>query len=155
MDNPYDTQHSTQTGTPQDQQNTTAGSWESGSKNAMDEALRKAESAKETLRAKAGEVTHKTEEAVNRGRDRAASALDRAAAKIRGVGTRIPGGQRTTGIADRTAGKLSHTAGYLREHDARAMASDVKESVRRHPTEALIGALIAGFLVGRSVRGRS
>lgn len=119
------------------------------------------ERAKETLKAKAEDLSQQTRETKGRivetlsgGREQAAGILDKAAAKVRDAGPRIPGGQQTTDMAFRAAEGLESTAGYLRRSDARAMASDVKETVRRYPTEALVGALITGFLVGRVLRSR-
>jgi hypothetical protein len=89
---------------------------------------------------------------VDRGRVQAAGALDRAADSLRDAGPHIPGGQKTTDLANRAAEGLHNTAGYLRRKDARAIALDVKDTVRRHPTQALLGALVAGFLVGRTIK---
>ncbi|MDX2150471.1 MAG: hypothetical protein SFV54_07040 [Bryobacteraceae bacterium] len=82
-----------------------------------------------------------------------AGVIERAADRLRDAGPRIPGGDRTTQYANRAADGLRSTADYVRTADAKAVANDIKDTVRRHPTETLIGALIAGFLVGRAFRG--
>lgn len=110
--------------------------------------------ATDRIREKAAQISREAAERVNVQRNRAASMLDRAAEKLRTTGPRIPGGDKTTQFANRAADRLHSTAGYLREHDAGAMANDVRDAVRRHPAQVLVGALVAGFLVGRAFRGR-
>lgn len=41
---------------------------------------------------------------------------------------------------------------YFRENDVRAMTNDVKSYLQTHPTQALIGAVVLGFLAGRVIR---
>ena len=48
--------------------------------------------------------------------------------------------------------KLSGAVDYFREHDARAITNDFKGYLQSHPTQALIGAVVLGFLAGRVMR---
>ena len=48
--------------------------------------------------------------------------------------------------------QFDHTVDYFRENDARAMAHDLKNYVKSHPTQALIGAIAIGFFAGRMIR---
>lgn len=132
-------------------------------KETAERARETAESAGADVREWAGQQAGRAREAVrstsdeaareiDRGRVQAADALDRAAESIRQAGPRIPGGRRANDLAGRAARGVENTAAYLRRKDARALAFDVKETVRKHPAQALIGALVAGFLVGRSIR---
>ena len=45
--------------------------------------------------------------------------------------------------------RFDDTVGYFRDHDARAMADDLKSYVKSHPAQALIGAIAIGFVAGR------
>jgi hypothetical protein len=47
---------------------------------------------------------------------------------------------------------MESTASYLREHDFKAMGEDVVGVARRHPAQALLSALLLGFLLGRAAR---
>jgi ElaB/YqjD/DUF883 family membrane-anchored ribosome-binding protein len=55
-------------------------------------------------------------------------------------------------VAHSTADKLESTAGYIREHDVKAMFSDVEDVVRRNPGPSLLIAASIGFLIGRAFR---
>jgi ElaB/YqjD/DUF883 family membrane-anchored ribosome-binding protein len=96
-----------------------------------------AESARETAR----NIKHK-----------ASDVLERAAARVREQGQNLPGGERTSRATDYLAGKAEQTAGYIRSRTSSEMMSDVGEVVRRHPVQTIVGALVAGFLIGRSAR---
>ena len=55
-------------------------------------------------------------------------------------------------VAHSAAEKLESTAGYIREHDVRAMLSDVGDMVKRNPGPSLLIAVAIGFLIGRAFR---
>lgn len=46
-------------------------------------------------------------------------------------------------------------ADYWQGHSAREIAGDVNRAVRRSPVPAIVVALVAGYLLGRVVEGRS
>ena len=48
--------------------------------------------------------------------------------------------------------KVNSAVDYFRENDARAITNDVKGYLQSHPTQALIGAVVLGFLAGRVIR---
>lgn len=48
--------------------------------------------------------------------------------------------------------KLNSAVDYFREHDVRAITNDFKGYLQSHPTQALIGAVVLGFLAGRAIR---
>ena len=91
-------------------------------------------------------------DAVESGRQQAASTLDSAASEIRAKADSLPGGPDVSRFARRAADKIDGAAQYLREHEVRDMASEVKDFVKEHPAQALIGAAVVGFLAGRSMR---
>ena len=47
---------------------------------------------------------------------------------------------------------MESTATYLREHDTQTMLNDIEAYVRGHPTQAVIGAVAVGFVLGRMLR---
>ena len=47
---------------------------------------------------------------------------------------------------------LDSSGQYLQEHGISAMADDVTDLVRKHPTQALLVGFGVGFLIGMSMR---
>ena len=82
----------------------------------------------------------------------AADALESAASTIHQRAEDLPCGETVKGVAHSAAAKLESTAGYIREHDVRAMVSDMENVVRRNPGPSLLIAATVGFLIGRAFR---
>jgi ElaB/YqjD/DUF883 family membrane-anchored ribosome-binding protein len=93
-----------------------------------------------------------TTDAVDAKRDTVAGGLDTVATQLRDRAETIPGGDKTTQVAQTAAAKIETASGYLRETEVSDMMSDVEGFVRSHPTESLVIALAAGFLVGRAIK---
>ena len=91
-------------------------------------------------------------DAVESGRQSAASTLDSAASGIRSKADSLPGGADVSRFARRAADKIGGAAQYLREHEVRDMMSEAESFIKDHPTQALLGAALVGFLAGRSMR---
>ena len=91
-------------------------------------------------------------DAVESGRQSAASTLDNAASGIRARADSLPGGADVSRFARRAADRIGGAAQYLREHEVKDMMSSVESFVKDHPAQALIGAAVVGFLAGRSIR---
>jgi ElaB/YqjD/DUF883 family membrane-anchored ribosome-binding protein len=91
-------------------------------------------------------------DAVESGRESAASTLDSAASGIRSKADSLPGGADVSRFARRAADKIGGAAQYLREHEVKDMMSEVESFVKEHPAQALLGAALVGFLAGRSMR---
>jgi len=91
-------------------------------------------------------------DAVESGRESAASTLDSAAAGIRSKASSLPGGPQVGQYAHQAADKLGATAQYLREHEVKDMMSEVENFIKAHPAQALLGAAVVGFLAGRGMR---
>ena len=108
--------------------------------------------AAEGVRDQAAKYGQKAAEAVNTGRRSAAATLENAAAAVRSKADNLPGGPQVGQYARQAADTLGATAEYLRDHEMSDMMTDLKRMVKDHPTPALIGAAVIGFLVGRSVR---
>lgn len=131
---------------------------ESGS-NQADQAKEKAGQAADQAKEKAGQAREKVgamastaTTAVDERRGQASEAMDTAAVQLRERGESMPGGERTTEMASMAADKVEATSQYVREHDVQDMMSDLEILVRKHPTQSLVVAAAAGFMVGRMLR---
>lgn len=82
----------------------------------------------------------------------AADALEGAASTIHEKAESLPGGDTVRGVAHSAADTLESTAGYIRQHDVKAMLSDVEDIVKRNPGPSLLIAATIGFLIGRAFR---
>jgi ElaB/YqjD/DUF883 family membrane-anchored ribosome-binding protein len=91
-------------------------------------------------------------DAVESGRQSAASTLDSAASGIRSKADSLPGGADVSRFARRAADKIGGAAQYLREHEVKDMMSEAESFIKEHPAQALLGAALVGFLAGRSMR---
>jgi ElaB/YqjD/DUF883 family membrane-anchored ribosome-binding protein len=91
-------------------------------------------------------------DAMESGRQSAASTLDNAASGIRSKADSLPGGTDVSRFARRAADKIGGAAQYLREHEVKDMMSEVESFIKEHPAQALLGAALVGFLAGRSMR---
>lgn len=116
-----------------------------------------------TIRDRAGEFTSKVKdkashvgssvsETVGRQRDNAAAGLNRMAATIHNKAGSVPGGEKAERVVHSIASGMESTASYLRDHNFRDMGDDLIGVCRRHPAQALISAVLIGFLVGRAAR---
>ena len=79
-------------------------------------------------------------------RDRINDAREPAARQLRNAAGAV------TNFASNASETMQATAGYIREHDAKEMVSDFRSFVRKHPTQSLIAAMAAGFLIGQAMR---
>jgi ElaB/YqjD/DUF883 family membrane-anchored ribosome-binding protein len=117
-----------------------------------EEMKNRAGQATQQARHKASEATETAAHAVDERRGQAAEQMDSTAQQVRERGESLPGGERTTEMAEMAAEKIEATSSYVREHDVQDMMSDLETLVRNNPTQSLIAAAAAGFLVGRMLR---
>ncbi len=101
---------------------------------------------------KVSDLGRQTTEQVDAKRGPAAEGLESAASSLHEKAESLPGGEAVRTAAHSTADTLESTAGYIREHDVKAMLSDVEDIVRRNPGPSLLIAATIGFLVGRTFR---
>jgi ElaB/YqjD/DUF883 family membrane-anchored ribosome-binding protein len=107
--------------------------------------------------ANAGGVTETVDKAkekamdtADQAKDKAAEGMDSAAEMVR---EKLGAKSGVTGTAGtKLAEGMEKTAGYLKEHDTQDMMNDLDTFVREHPTQALIGAVAIGFVLGRMLR---
>ena len=64
----------------------------------------------------------------------------------------LPGGADVSRFARRAADRIDGAAQYLRDHEVKDMMSGVESFIKEHPAQALLGAVVVGFLAGRSMR---
>jgi ElaB/YqjD/DUF883 family membrane-anchored ribosome-binding protein len=97
----------------------------------------------EDVKNKAADVAEAAANTIQEQRERVTSALDQTAYAIQ------ERREKLANVAQTAADKLQSTADYLRDHNANAMAEDVKDLIRRHPGPWLAAAAFAGFMLAR------
>jgi len=105
-----------------------------------------------TAKQKVSDAGRQAVDTVDERRAPAADALESAASSIHERAENLPGGETVRNVAHSAADKLESTAGYIREHDVRAMLTDVEDVVKRNPGPSLLIAVAIGFLIGRAFR---
>jgi ElaB/YqjD/DUF883 family membrane-anchored ribosome-binding protein len=111
------------------------------------DAARQAQEQATALGQKASELGRSAVEALDAQRGAAASGIESAATALRSNAERLPSTVNT--LAHQTASTLSATADYVRDNTMRDAVMDLKSYVKAHPTQALVGAAVVGFLAGR------
>jgi ElaB/YqjD/DUF883 family membrane-anchored ribosome-binding protein len=101
---------------------------------------------------KAEEYGKAVQNKIDETRAPAADSLQSAASKLHETAEGLPGGEKVTSLAHATADKIQATAEYVRDHDVKAMMTDVEHVVRRHPGQSLLIAAAVGFLLGRAFK---
>jgi hypothetical protein len=76
----------------------------------------------------------------------AANALEQAASALHQQS------DKAASVSHRAADKIQATADYIRQNDLKAMTDDVTGLIRRYPAQSLAAALVAGFVLARSLR---
>jgi ElaB/YqjD/DUF883 family membrane-anchored ribosome-binding protein len=102
--------------------------------------------AREQMQNVAGQAKDQAEQV----RERAADSTEMAADKLREQVEGRGGVQEKVGI--KAADAMERTAGYLREKRTDEIWHDVENMAREHPMQALGGAIVAGFVIGRILR---
>ncbi len=105
-----------------------------------------------TAKQKVSDAGRQASDKIDEKRGPAADALQSAASAIHEKAEDLPGGETVKSVAHSAAEKLESTAGYIREHDVKAMLSDMEEIVKRNPGPSLLIAAAIGFLIGRAFR---
>ncbi len=103
----------------------------------------------DTAKEKAGQARAAVMEQTEQGRQKAATGLDSAADQLR---ERLSGEGMQGQVGTKVADSLEKTADYLREHETSEIWDDIEQYVQDHPMQAAVGALAAGFLIGRVIR---
>lgn len=91
-------------------------------------------------------IQEKASGALHAGRLAVADGLDGAAARLSG------GGDRVADAAHAAADKLEVSASYVRKNNRGAILRDVQDIIKAHPGKVVLGAVVLGFLAGRTFR---
>jgi ElaB/YqjD/DUF883 family membrane-anchored ribosome-binding protein len=115
-----------------------------------DQAREKAQEYGGQARDKAQEYGERAQEQAEKGREQTATGMQKAAGMVR---------ERTAGTSGmpaeagaKAADALDSASGYLRTHETSEIWNDVESYAKTHPTQALAGAIFAGFVLGRILR---
>jgi len=92
----------------------------------------------------------KAKEQVDAGLDKAAEGLESTAERIKSMTGEGEGMPAQAGV--KLAEGMEGAATYLKEHSSDEIFKDLEVFVKEHPTQALVGAIFAGFMVGRMMR---
>ena len=99
--------------------------------------------AREQLQASAERARHQADLGI----EKAAGSLDSAAGRIKAMSSEHEGKPARAGT--KLAEEMEEAASYLREHDSSEIFKDLSAYVKKHPLQAVVGAIVAGFFVGR------
>jgi ElaB/YqjD/DUF883 family membrane-anchored ribosome-binding protein len=110
----------------------------------------KARDTADTARDKASDLGQKAQHQAEVGKDKAAGGMESAADKLREQASKSDG--MTAKAGTKAADTMERSADYLREHDTGEILDDVEQYVKDHPMQAVAGAVIGGFVIGRILR---
>jgi ElaB/YqjD/DUF883 family membrane-anchored ribosome-binding protein len=98
-------------------------------------------------RERATEFGHKARQGAEQGKEKAATGMHRAADRIRERGSGSEGfaGQASS----KAANGMDKAADYLKDHNTDEMLKDAERYAKEHPGQAIVGAVVAGFLLGK------
>jgi ElaB/YqjD/DUF883 family membrane-anchored ribosome-binding protein len=113
----------------------------------MDEAKSRIQEGASELGQRAAEFGRAAVDALDARRGTAASGLDSAASSLDANANKLP--PRVGAVARQAAETLGAGADYVRDNSVRDAVTDLQGYVKAHPTQALIGAVVLGFLAGR------
>ena len=117
-----------------------------GSSERFEDAQERAAGIASKIKDKASQFGSTVSQTAERQRENAAKGLNRAAVGLHdGVGSAA---KMAHGVAD----GMESTAAYLRDHSFGDMGTDLMSACRRHPVQAMISAVVVGFVLGRAIR---
>jgi len=104
----------------------------------------------EKLGDSATKISDKGKEGLETGKEKLGGGMESAADMIRERTGDTSGLPQEAGT--KLADTMDKTATYLHEHSSEEIWSDVESYVREHPTQALVGAVLAGWVMARVLR---
>jgi ElaB/YqjD/DUF883 family membrane-anchored ribosome-binding protein len=129
---------------------TTAGETRDRMQGTADEVRDRAGDVAGQVKHQAQETASQAKEQLERGREHAGEYAENAAEMVREKAHERGGVQEKVGV--KAADAMERTAGYLRENRTDEIWDDIERLAREHPIQALGGAVLAGFLIGRILR---
>jgi len=118
--------------------------------NIMDKARDKVEPGMDKAKEQFDQGLDKAKDQVDAGMDKAAEGLESTAERIKSMTGEHEGMPAQAGT--KLAEGMEGAATYLKEHSSDEIMRDLEGFVKEHPTQALVGAIFAGFLFGRMLR---
>jgi ElaB/YqjD/DUF883 family membrane-anchored ribosome-binding protein len=101
----------------------------------------------DSVKEKARDTAEMAKDRADEGIDKAAEGMQGAADKLRDRAEQQGGVAADAGV--KVADTMERSAEYLREHDTDQIFEDLEQYVRKHPMQAIAGAVVGGFIVGR------
>ena len=108
------------------------------------------ERAGETVSEAKSALGEKLNSGADAGMNKAADGLGTAAEKMRTRAEEDEGVRATMEV--KAADAMDKTADFLKTHDSKELMTDLEEFVKAHPIQAAVGALAAGYVIGKIVR---
>jgi ElaB/YqjD/DUF883 family membrane-anchored ribosome-binding protein len=101
-----------------------------------------------------GEFKDKARQYRDQAIDQADAGLDKAAEGMQSAADTVrqraqERGGMTADAGAKVADTMERSADYLREHDTQEVFDDLERYVRQHPMQAVAGAIVGGFILGR------
>jgi hypothetical protein len=112
-----------------------------------------AEKLSQTAKDKLSDLAQSAAERFERGRAGTADTLESAASAVRTKGGEA--GAAITDMSSKAATNLDASARYVRSADCRQVCSDIGALARQHPGAIALGAIVAGFCLGRMMTRHS
>ena len=110
----------------------------------------KSGSTTETMKEKASQFGSQAKEAAEAGRERAGAGLSTAGEKIQERAGAMGG--PTAKIGAKVGETLASAGQYMQDKDTGEIYKDVETYVKEHPVQAVVGAVIAGIVVGKLIK---
>ena len=100
-----------------------------------------------TTRHSAAETADRLQRQADAAIERAAEGAHKVAEKLHDRAEHLEGLRADAN--EKVAATIDRTADYLHGHDSEQLFGDVKSYVRRHPLQAVAGAIIGGLVLGK------
>ena len=102
----------------------------------------------EEIKDKVSDYGDRAKEGLEDGKTKAAEALNHAADAIR----ERTGDGMLSDAGESLASGVEKVAAYTEERSPGEMRADLEDFIKKHPVEAVAGAIFAGFLIGKVMR---
>lgn len=112
-----------------------------------------ASDAKDQAKQLAGQTRDELSQQVSTGKERAVSSLRSLSKELRGMAEGGEGSGPATELARQASSTTDQIASFLEEREAGQILGEVRDFARRRPGAFLLGAAVAGVVLGRLTRG--
>lgn len=120
---------------------------------AQEEAAKVAAEAKDQLRGLLGDATHQVDEQSRAQKSRLTETLRTFGDDLDGMAQQQDGSGPATQLVQQVAQQAKGLASHLEDREPQDLIEDVRRYARRRPGTFLLGAVVAGVVVGRLTRG--